>query len=174
MKKVYGKVLEGHKKIAANIRRLNVRSNLMNQHQRHKIKTIVILTGILAVTLLASCGSTRPVLYPNARLESVGRTAAMADIDACIRLAKEYGTQKNQGQKVAKNTAKSTAVGAATGAAVGSLYGSMGKGAATGAVGAGVATFAHGIFKSHEPSPLFKRFVEKCLREKGYEPIGWE
>ena len=23
------------------------------------------------------------------------------------------------------------------------------------------------------PSPVYKRFVDRCLREKGYDPIGW-
>jgi len=31
-----------------------------------------------------------------------------------------------------------------------------------------------GTSKAAEPSPIHKRFVEKCLRDRGYEPLGWE
>ena len=25
-----------------------------------------------------------------------------------------------------------------------------------------------------EPNPTYKAFVDRCLREQGYEPIGWQ
>jgi len=31
-----------------------------------------------------------------------------------------------------------------------------------------------GLFKAREPSPVYKNFVDRCLRERGYEPIGWK
>jgi hypothetical protein len=31
-----------------------------------------------------------------------------------------------------------------------------------------------GVAKASQPSPIYKRFVERCLRDKGYEPLGWE
>jgi hypothetical protein len=27
--------------------------------------------------------------------------------------------------------------------------------------------------KSGDPDPVFKNFVNRCLKEKGYDPIGW-
>jgi hypothetical protein len=37
---------------------------------------------------------------------------------------------------------------------------------------AGGAT--HGLFKAAEPGPAFKQFTNRCLKEKGYEPMGWQ
>lgn len=31
-----------------------------------------------------------------------------------------------------------------------------------------------GISKSSKPSHVYKNFVSRCLREKGYEPVGWQ
>jgi hypothetical protein len=28
--------------------------------------------------------------------------------------------------------------------------------------------------KVAEPSPVFKQFTNRCLKEKGYEPMGWQ
>ncbi len=65
-------------------------------------------------------------------------------------------------------------VGAATGAAVGAVYGGAGRGAAAGAAAGVVGSTASGMFRKREPSPTFMNFVNRCLHEKGYEPIGWE
>jgi hypothetical protein len=43
-------------------------------------------------------------------------------------------------------------------------------GAATGATAGAV----HGTAKSAGPSPIYKSFVDRCLRERGYEVIGWQ
>jgi hypothetical protein len=29
------------------------------------------------------------------------------------------------------------------------------------------------MLNSGKPDPVFKKFVEQCLRDKGYQPIGW-
>ena len=62
----------------------------------------------------------------------------------------------------------------AVGAAVGAVTGRPGTGAAAGAAGGGVGGFFRGIFGSSEPDPVYKRYVETCLRERGYQPIGWK
>jgi hypothetical protein len=30
-----------------------------------------------------------------------------------------------------------------------------------------------GALTSGDPDPVFRNFVDRCLREKGYDPIGW-
>ena len=133
------------------------------------------LACILAcVFFLLACSQKRPVLYPTYYLEQVGNEVAQADIDECMRLADEYGASSSSGGKVAKGTAKGAAVGGAGGAATGAVLGSAGRGAAAGAAGGAAIGLTRGLFRSREPDPVFKRFVEKCLREKGYEPIGWK
>ena len=126
------------------------------------------------MVLLVACSQKRPVLYPNYHLQEVGDETAQTEIDECIRLAKEYGASSNSSGKVAKSTAGGGAVGAAGGAASGAVFGSVGRGAAAGAAGGAAVGCLHGLFRSREPDPVHRQFVERCLRDKGYEPIGWK
>lgn len=136
-------------------------------------KTVKVL-AFSCLLLLAACSQKRPVLYPNYHLQEVGDETAQTEIDECISLAKEYGTSSSSSGKVAKRTAGGGAVGAAGGAASGAVFGSVGRGAAAGAAGGAAVGCLTGLFRSPEPDPVFRRFVEKCLLEKGYEPIGWK
>jgi len=134
------------------------------------------LSLLLLASLLfsAGCAEKRPVLYPNSHLNQVGSQTAQADIDECMRLAKENNATGNKGGEVAKDTATGAAVGAAVGGAVGAVTGNFGRGRAAGAAGCGAGGFTRGAIRSGDPDPIFQRFVEKCLRDKGYEPIGWK
>jgi uncharacterized protein YcfJ len=134
-------------------------------------KRYVILVAC-AVTIL-SCAQQRPVLYPNAHLKYVGKETAESDIEDCLQLAADYGAKEDSGAKVAKDTAKGAAVGGATGTAVGAVTGNLGVGAAAGAAGGGAASMTRSIINSGKPGPVYKKFVDQCLREKGYQPIGW-
>ena len=131
-----------------------------------------LILAVLVVTLL-SCAQQRPVLYPNAHLKRVGKLSAEVDIDECIQLAVDYGAKEDSGAKVAKDTGKGAAVGGAAGAAVGAVTGNLGRGAAAGAAGGGAAAMTRSVINSGKPDPVFKNFVEQCLRNKGYQPVGW-
>ncbi|MEE4265983.1 MAG: cell envelope biogenesis protein OmpA [Desulfobacteraceae bacterium] len=135
------------------------------------IKQYLILIGL--VLAVGACAQQRPVLYPNAHLKYVGQEAAAADTDECIQLAIDYGAKEDSGTRVAKDTAKGAAVGGAAGTAVGAIGGNVGRGAAVGAAGAGAAAMTRSALNSSKPDPVFKRFVEQCLRDKGYQPVGW-
>jgi hypothetical protein len=114
------------------------------------------------------------MLYPNSHLKRAGKEVAEADINDCIQQAKDYGTDSDKGTEIAKSTAKGAAVGGAAGTAVGAVKGNPGRGAAAGAAGGAAAWGTRQALRSGEPDPVFNRFVEKCLRDKGYEPIGWK
>ena len=126
------------------------------------------------MVLLVACSQKRPVLYPNYHLQQVGDETAQTDIDECMRSAREYGTSSDSSGKVAKSTAGGGAVGAAGGAATGAVLGSVGRGAAAGAAGGAAVGCLQGLFGSREPDPVHRQFVDRCLRDKGYEPIGWK
>ena len=56
----------------------------------------------------------------------------------------------------------------------GALAGNAGTGAAVGAATGATAGLLHSIFsQADSKDPIYVNFVERCLREKGYEPIGW-
>jgi hypothetical protein len=127
---------------------------------------------VFAVTIL-SCAQQRPVLYPNEHLKQVGKETADADIEACLQMAADYGAKEDRAGKVAKDTAKGAAVAGAAGTAVGAVTGNLGVGAAAGAAGGGASSMTRSIIDSDKPGPVFKKFVDQCLRDKGYQTIGW-
>ena len=128
---------------------------------------------IALVLAIVACAQQRPVLYPNAHYKYVGKEIAEADTDECIQLAIDFGARENRGTRVAKDTATGAAVGGAAGTAVGAVTGNVGRGAAAGAAGGGAASMTRSMLNSGKPDPVFKKFVEQCLRDKGYQPIGW-
>lgn len=139
----------------------------------HRLAPIPLLAFLCLLSL--SCAQKKPVLYPNARYEQAGAEAAKADIAECMRMAEEHGVDAGgKGEKVAGKAAKGALVGAAAGAAVGAVFGNFGQGLAAGAAGGGASGAAQGALESGDPDAVYRRFVEKCLRDKGYEPIGWK
>lgn len=133
-----------------------------------------LATVLLVLVAIAGCGPRRPVLYPNEHYKAVGEAAAQEDIDVCQQMAERMGIQPTQGREVAKSTAEGAAVGTATGAVVGAIGGNAGWGAMIGGAGSATAGFVRGLFTASEPDPLYMRFVDQCLWEKGYQPIGWK
>jgi hypothetical protein len=131
-----------------------------------------ILVALISL-FLAGCGYQHPVLYPNTHLKQVGEPQAQWDIDECMTQAKAY-VKSHPEAKVAGSTAVGAGAGAAVGGAMGSVTGHLGRGAAIGAAGGAVAGAIRGTSRASRPSPVFKNFVDRCLREKGYEPLGWE
>lgn len=144
------------------------RLNLTSE-ERHMKKVLLIAMLLFVV----GCSVKRPVLYPNAHLQKVGQAQAQRDIEDCCRWADAY-VKSGPGTEIAKDAAKAGTIGAASGAAAGAVWGHAGKGAAAGAAGGAAAGATSGIFRSREPSPVYKNFVNRCLHEKGYATIGWQ
>jgi hypothetical protein len=139
-------------------------------------KVVWIIVGSL---LLAGCSTARPILYPNAHFQSVGKETAEQDIEACKQLAKSAGAEEGTGKagRVATNTAVGGGVGAAAGAVGGAISGSPGTGAMIGAATGAVWGFLMGLFSesgSSQPNQAYTNFVNRCLQEKGYEVTGWQ
>ena len=132
----------------------------------------VLLVGVVASSL--ACAAKRPVLYPNAQIQAVGNAAAQQDIDDCLQKAAAGGYTSDAGGKVAGSTAVGAATGAAVGAAMGAVAGRAGTGAAMGGAGGGTGGLIRGLCRSRDLNPVQRRFVDQCLKEKGYEVIGWQ
>lgn len=98
---------------------------------------------------------------------------AQEEIDACLQLAEASGAKVDKGQEIGKNTAGAAVIGAVSGAAWGAFFGDAGKRAGAGAAAGAAGALVHGAMKSGDPDVIFRGFVERCLREKGYEVIGW-
>ncbi|MES1952225.1 hypothetical protein S4A8_15274 [Salinisphaera sp. S4-8] len=131
--------------------------------------------GLATAALLAltACASQKPVLYPNATLQQRGDAAGQQAIEACMRRADAAGLDYSHGD-VARRTAESGAIGGAGGAVGGAIYGSATRGAIAGAAGGATAGLIRGMFDRNDPAPVYRGYVNRCLAEQGYEPIGWE
>ena len=135
-----------------------------------------IFLTLVIVLALEGCASTRPVLYPNEHFNIVGKETAERDIASCIDLAEAAGAESggsDAGQAAAK-TAGGAAVGAASGAVGGAVVGAAGSGSAIGAASGATAGLLYWLFSKPERSPAFENFVNKCLQERGYQPVGWD
>jgi outer membrane lipoprotein SlyB len=107
-----------------------------------------ILFFFLSMVIAGGCSTTRsPILYPNGHLNTVGAEQANRDIEECCLAA---------------------------GAAAGSMFGHVGRGAAAGAAAGAASTVTHALFRIKDPDPVFMNYVNSCLSERGYQPIGWE
>ncbi len=139
---------------------------------------------VIVVLMVGACSSARPVLYPNAHLELVGKEGAEQDIEACKQSAKSAGAEESSGSGKVGRVATGTAVGAGAGAASGALGGlisgaSAGLGSMVGAASGVVWGLLTGLFyavvgPSSQPNQAYTNFVDRCLQEKGYEVTGWQ
>lgn len=133
------------------------------------------------VAAVAGC-SMRPRLYPNDQYNRVGEAVAEGDVDECMRQAEQFvkagGETEAKARDAASQTAKGAVFGGAVGAVGGAVYGDPGRGAAAGAATGATAGLLNslfgGVFQRRQPDPTYANFVDRCLREKGYEPLSWE
>lgn len=133
-----------------------------------------LTTSLLIV--LSACASHRPSLYSNEHLIRVGPSVAERDIDQCIQHAEAASEgRENLAENAAVSTAGSAAIGAAAGGAGGAVVGQAGQGAAIGAASSAAASLMYsllrGLFGSDSPAPSYRGLVDRCLREKGYDPV---
>ncbi len=124
---------------------------------------------ILAIGVAASgCGAKRPVIYE-------GGPGARQAIAECEQRARQGGADSGRLGTVARDTATGAAMGAAATGIYGAVRGDsdVGNRAAAGAAaGAGVALIRSGV-RASEPSAAYRGYVNRCLRDRGYDVVGW-
>jgi hypothetical protein len=129
---------------------------------------------VLACAAAVACAAKRPVLYPNPHYRQVGVEVSQVDIDECMSLAKTGVGDRNAAAGAAGRSAVGAGAGAAVGAVGGAITGSPGAGAAVGAATGGTAGLLSGLWGTRDHDPTFMAYVDTCLRERGYQPIGWK
>jgi outer membrane lipoprotein SlyB len=115
--------------------------------QIDQYKKLIICTLIV---LISGCAASRPVLYPNSHLNTVGMEVADSDINSCINMANAAGAENDKVTETA------------------------GQGAASGAAGGATGRLTRSLFDSDKPDRVFQKFVDRCLYDKGYEMVGWK
>ncbi|MCH7644847.1 MAG: hypothetical protein IH974_08415 [Myxococcales bacterium] len=131
----------------------------------------------LAVAMLLGCAGPKPILYPNAHYQSAGKRVSQIDIKECRKMADAAGANRDPDKvtRTAGRTAAGGAIGGAAGAAGGAVLGHAGRGAGVGAAsGAAAALMRSLLFQRPTTSQAHIAFVNRCLRDLGYEPVGWQ
>jgi len=137
-----------------------------------------VLAGVSGCAATGSASpSARPVLYPNATLNRVGDAGGRAEADACMARARSAGlTPQEQNNAVTRRAGEGAAI-TGVAAAVGALVTGRGldgavRSGAAGAVVGGSAGAVSGALQ-HKPSSIYRRYVQRCLSDMGFDVIGW-
>lgn len=156
-------------------------SLLLEARQRSvgvKSSSAYLLIVLLAASSLMACAGPEPVFRSNLQLQLYGKDTAEREAAVCglkaERAGLHHGTNRsgNAGAGIALGVIGGAAVGASTGLIGGPTGIAIGA-AAGGAVGAVLGLLA-GTYKPLEPQQEYAAFVERCLKEKGYETAGWQ
>ena len=144
---------------------------------RHETAVVPAALVLFVVSmLLGGCGSSakRPVLYPNATLNQMGQAQAQLDIDHCMAMADSHNVARTRDGDVGGKAASGALIGGASAGAWGLVRGDAGDRALAGALAGGTAGAVKGGVDSQRMSPVYQRFVQQCLKDLGYQVIGWQ
>lgn len=134
------------------------------------------LSLALQMLLLAGCATAppRPLFYFGSYEEPVSKVQSDRDTDECMALARQAGVQENRDGQVGRKAASGALLGGIAAGAWSLIRGNGGDTVVAGAVAGGATGAAKGAIDSTEQNPIFRRYVERCLRERGYDVIGWK
>ena len=110
-----------------------------------------LIAPALGLLTLAACASRHPVLSSEERHNHIAEALAQQNVDDCIRRGQQYVSSNHHPEPV-----KTTVDGGAAGATPSSTPGTLRR-----------------LF-TRAPDPAYAAFVDRCLRERGYEPVGWK
>jgi uncharacterized membrane protein len=132
------------------------------------MKILYQVSAISALLALGSCASS-PQIYPNEKLQKVGKEGAARDVKECTALADDYVSGK--GKQVASGAGSGAAVGGATGAVAGIFSHNLLGGAL---FGSALGAAAGGASGAVSPNQAKHNFIDHCLAERGYKVVGWD
>ena len=130
----------------------------------------------ITVLGMVACSSApqRPVFYPNAHYNSVTQAQVHRDTDDCVQLAGRSGIDATQDGDVGRKAATGAVIGGVGAGAWGLVRGDAGERAVAGAAAGAATGGVKGVLDGERANPLFQRFVERCLTDRGYDIIGWQ
>ena len=133
--------------------------------------------SLVIVIAVVACAGPEPILKSTTYLQLHVKEQGEREAVVCGLKAERAGLQ--HGTNRSGNAGAGTALGVIGGAAVGASTGLIGGpagvaiGAAAGGAVGGVLGFLAGTYKPLQPQQDYAVFVERCLKEKGYETEGW-
>ena len=125
---------------------------------------------------LAAAPGRRRCSTPTRTIRRSARARPSTTSPSCRRVADQAGADRGsgRGEAAAGGAVGGGAIGGAAGAAGGAIAGAPGTGAAIGAASGAAAGLVRSLFRSDGPSQAYRNVVDRCLRERGYEPVGWD
>lgn len=144
----------------------------MSTMRKSEFKKVTLPLLLLSLFFVIPACAKKPVLYPNEHYQKVGKQQADKDITYCMKFADENIGKASRGKNAAETGVKSGLVGGAAGLGVGIVTGDIGTKILKGAAGGAAGGAAAGALKSTEDG-AYRKFVQRCLRKKGYETTGW-
>jgi outer membrane lipoprotein SlyB len=133
-----------------------------------EVKTNTYLYMVL-ILVGSSCAS-KPVLYPNKKFEASGEEKAKSDTKTCMDKADKF-LKSPKAKKMLKSGGAGALIGGVVGGVAGIFSGNIAGGAAQGAAIGGAGGAVAGVLS---PDELKQKYVNQCLRKKGYQVLGWE
>lgn len=139
-------------------------------------KAMLLSVSLLLPLLLLACagGQKRPIFYQSSYEVPLDRAQLDQDVDACFAAARNAGVQERRDGEIGRKSASGALLGGVAAGAWGLIRGDGGERLLAGAVAGGATGAAKGAIDSTEQNPVFRRYVERCLRDLGYEVIGWQ
>jgi len=160
-----------HDDVEASRARLVRRLRRIGTRGAHGVSSVMIL-------VLVACAGPEPILKSTTYLQLHGQDQAEREAAVCGLKAERSGL--DHGTNRSGNAGAGATLGLIGGAAVGASAGLIGGptgiaigAAAGGAVGTVLGLLA-GTYKPLQPREDYAAFVERCLKEKGYETEGWQ
>lgn len=134
-----------------------------------------LMLGLCLLMLLTACasGAKRPLFYYSSYMEPVDKARSDQDTDECMALARQAGVRENRDGEIGRSAATGAVLGGIAAGAWSLIRGNGGENLVAGAVAGGATGAAKGAIDSTEQNPTFRRYVERCLGERGYDVIGW-
>ena len=112
------------------------------------------------------------------RMRSTSRSASRSARPTSMTCMRHGRDRRRRQERRRRARPGARAVGAGAGAAVGAVGGAItgnaGTGAAVGAATGGTLGLLSGLWGTRDHDPMYMAYVDTCLREKGYQPIGWK
>ena len=106
------------------------------------------MVTVLIVLSMGGCINERPALHHSELVRRIGAPAAEQEVDLCMIQSEEYLVKAKRGEVIFEEN----------------VTGSRGL--------SGGPAFDSKI--KEDPTPVYRSLVNRCLRQKGFEPLAWK
>lgn len=132
-----------------------------------------LLGPLLAATALAGCAGPAPVIYRTPETPAAQLARIERDTTACRKQADKVVGRN--AREVVPQSARAAGIGFAGAAAATAAAGARDtwKRARAGAAGGAVGVATKVLLEWNSPDEVHEKYVERCMKDRGHEVLGW-